>query len=205
MNHHRSWRITLPALAAALFLAGCGAASPADDPQSDRTAGAGASFSQAVAAPAAASAPSPGRTVMPAVASAGPPARPAAAAEPSGFSGDRAEVERFLAFDRRIQLSPAQEAVRVEALSSLPAPCCSSFSAATCCCKCNLARATWGLAKHLIAERGYGADQVREAVAAWHRTTNPGGFSGAACFNGGCGRALRHDGCGGMVDGELVS
>jgi hypothetical protein len=118
--------------------------------------------------------------------------------------GDRPETETYLGYDRSIQLSAEQEKIRVAALEALPAPCCKNFSAATCCCKCNMARATWGLAKHLIAQKGYDASRVREAVAAWHRAINPRGFSGESCFNGGCSRAFAKDGCGGMKENELI-
>ena len=117
---------------------------------------------------------------------------------------ERATTEQLLAFNDSIRLTAEQEAVRREALEALPAPCCARFSAATCCCECNMARATWGLAKHLIADEGYDAEQVRKAVAAWHAEINPDGFSGEACFNGGCGRAFANDGCGGMDRHKLV-
>lgn len=129
---------------------------------------------------------------------------PAPGRDDGTFTGSPAEVRQLVAYYKTIRLTPEQEAVRVAALSALPAPCCSNFSAATCCCECNMARATWGLAKHLIAEQGYGVEEVRQAVQEWHRTVSPDGFSGRACFTGGCGRAFRHDGCGGMVDGELI-
>jgi len=116
------------------------------------------------------------------------------------FTGERAETERFIAWERDIELTPEQEKVRVAALTPLPAPCCKDFSAATCCCRCNMAKATWGLAKHMIVE-GSSAEQVRAAVAAYHLAINPDGFSGDVCATGGCGRAFAHNGCGGM--GEL--
>jgi hypothetical protein len=201
MNMHGLWGLTSLALAAVVLLAACGGASQAKDSQASLARGAGAAL--AVAGHDATS-----RSVAnAATATTGPPARPAvlaAAPGPPTFTGDRAETERFVAYNRTIELTPAEEAVRVQALVRLPAPCCKNFTAATCCCPCNMARATWGLAKHLIAEQGLGAVEVREAVGEWQRKINPGGFSGEACFNGGCGRAFRHDGCGGMVEGELV-
>ena len=120
------------------------------------------------------------------------------------FVGDRAETERFVSYDRDIQLTPEQEQVRVAALTPLPAPCCKNFSAATCCCRCNMAKATWGLAKQLIVRERANAERVRLTVAAWHRAINPDGFTGDACFTGGCNRAFAKNGCGGMVEGELV-
>jgi hypothetical protein len=120
------------------------------------------------------------------------------------LTGDRPETERFLEYERTIDLTPEQEAIRVEALEALPAPCCKQFSAATCCCKCNMARATWGLAKHLIVDQGADVETVRTTVAQWHHAINPDGFSGDSCFTGGCSRSFRDNGCGGMKDGELV-
>lgn len=129
----------------------------------------------------------------------------AVADTPAGsYRGDRAETEQFLSWYRTIELTAEQESLRVQALSELPAPCCKEFSAATCCCSCNMARAGWGLAKHLIVEQGATAEQVRAEVAAWHRAINPGGFSGDACFTGGCGRPFAKNGCGGMKETELV-
>lgn len=127
-------------------------------------------------------------------------------AGPAGdrFTGDRAETQRFLIYNQSIELTPEQEEVRTEALEALPAPCCSQFSAATCCCNCNMALATWGLAKHLIVDEGYGVAEVRGAVAAWHKAINPGGFSGDACFTGGCNRPFAKNGCAGMKESELV-
>lgn len=125
-------------------------------------------------------------------------------ATPERFTGDRQETERFLSYDRTIELTAVQEKIRVEALEALPAPCCEKFSAATCCCKCNMARASWGLAKHLIVHQGYDAKQVRAAVGEWHRAINPGGFTGDSCFTGGCGRPFAENGCGGMKDSQLV-
>jgi len=129
------------------------------------------------------------------------PAAASQAKQAPSFTGDRAETERFLAYERAIELTPEQEAVRVEALSALPAPCCKEFTAATCCCRCNMARASWGLAKHLIVHEGADAGRVRTAVAAWHHAINPDGFSGDVCATGGCGRSFAQNGCGGM--GEL--
>jgi hypothetical protein len=119
-------------------------------------------------------------------------------------TGDRPETEAFVAYNRSIELTPDQHRVYVEALDGLRAPCCDEYSAATCCCECNLARATWGLAKHLVADEGYGAGDVRAAVADWFDTVNPDGFTGDACFTGGCGRSFARNGCGGMSESRLV-
>ncbi|HET9768074.1 MAG TPA: hypothetical protein VFS60_14560, partial [Thermoanaerobaculia bacterium] len=123
-----------------------------------------------------------------------------ASKKPSGatpaYTGDRAETERLVAYDKAIQLTAAQEAIRVEALTPLAAPCCKQFSAATCCCRCNMKRASDGLAKHLIVNLGANAETVRAQVAAWQKAINPDGFSGDTCSTGGCGRAFQHNGCG---------
>ena len=65
------------------------------------------------------------------------------------------------------------------------APCCSNYSAYTCCCKCNLSRTVWGLSKFLIARQDKNAAQVGEAVSKWIDAMNPQGFSGSACFQRG--------------------
>ena len=51
------------------------------------------------------------------------------------FEGSRAEAESFIGYHRSIQLTPEQEATKREVLEAIPAPCCSNFSAATCCCE----------------------------------------------------------------------
>ncbi len=120
------------------------------------------------------------------------------------FDGSREEVERLMAHYEAIELSAEQEALRVEALQPLSAPCCQEFSAATCCCECNLSRATWGLAKYLIATLGYGPEQVRETVQRFHAAVNPGGYPGDTCSTGGCALPMRAAGCGGMSAEQLA-
>ena len=51
---------------------------------------------------------------------------------------------------------------------------------------------------NLIADRDYGVEDVQKTVQEWFDTLNPEGFSGAVCTTGGCNRAMRDDGCGGM-------
>lgn len=129
---------------------------------------------------------------------------PEASAQRAAADERRAMTEELLAYNDSIRLTAEQDAVRREALEALPAPCCAQFSAATCCCECNMALATWGLAKHLIADEGHDAQRVRQEIAAWHAEINPEGFTGDACFTGGCGRAFRENGCGGMNRRNLV-
>lgn len=114
------------------------------------------------------------------------------------FHDVEAQTLQFMRYNDEIQLTPAQERIRVEALSTIPAPCCSDNSAATCCCPCNMAKSVWGLSKYLIAEKDAGVDEVRQAAKDWFRFINPNGFAGDACYTGGCNRAFHQDGCGGM-------
>ena len=120
------------------------------------------------------------------------------------FSGKRDETERFIAYYQSIRLTPEQERVKVEALASIPAPCCSENPLATCCCPCNMAKAAWGLSAWLISEKSYDVGQVRQAAKDWLAAANPGGFSGDACSNGGCGRPIRENVCGGMDQRKVL-
>lgn len=120
------------------------------------------------------------------------------------FTDVGAQAREFMAYSRRIQLTADQETAKRKALSRMQAACCRDFSAYTCCCQCNLSRTVWGLANHLIAEKGLGAEQVSATVTEWLHFVNPAGFSGNACFNGGCGRPFGKDGCGGMSESRLV-
>ena len=134
-----------------------------------------------------------------------PAASPVAAARTDVmFTGKRDETERFIAYYQSIRLSPEQERVKVEALASIPAPCCSENPLATCCCPCNMAKAAWGLSAWLISEKSYDVGQVRQAAKDWLAAANPGGFSGDACSNGGCGRPIRENGCGGMDQRQVL-
>jgi hypothetical protein len=113
------------------------------------------------------------------------------------------ETASLVAYFHEIRLTPEQEDLKSRVLASLPAPCCSKFSMATCCCPCNLAKAVWGLSKHLIADKGYGEEELRKAVQDWIRSANASGFSGEACFEGRCERPLHEDGCGGMRESAI--
>ncbi len=114
------------------------------------------------------------------------------------------QTKQFMRWDDEIRLTPAQEKIRVEALSTIPAPCCSDNPMTTCCCPCNLAKSVWGLSKHLITEKGTGAAEVHQAALDWIAFINPGGFTGDACYTGGCGRPARANGCGGMNEASPV-
>jgi hypothetical protein len=128
--------------------------------------------------------------------------------EPAGsvfaFSDVRDQTIEFHAYYRAISLTPEQEAVMREALTAIKAPCCSDRSALTCCCDCNMAKSWWGLSKHLIANQGLGAEEVRTAVNEWIEFINPNGFSGNACYIGRCSQPFRHNGCGGMKEDNVI-
>lgn len=123
----------------------------------------------------------------------------AAPAEPK-FTDVQKQSAEFMGYWKTIQLTPAQEAVKREALTKLPAACCSDNSAYTCCCPCNMAKTSWGLANYLIAKQGQNAEQVRAKVAEWVAFINPKGFPGDTCYTGGCNKSWAKAGCGGMSE-----
>jgi hypothetical protein len=114
------------------------------------------------------------------------------------FTDSRKQAAEFIRYDRTIKLTPEQQKIMQGALSSMPAPCCAEYSMATCCCPCNLAKSVWGLSKVLITKYHYGVKQVEAGAREWLAFTNPAGYSGNACFTGGCSRSFDHNGCGGM-------
>jgi hypothetical protein len=116
----------------------------------------------------------------------------------------RARAEKYIDCESEIQLTAAQAQVKAEALEAIPAPCCKEYSMRTCCCPCNLAKSVWGLSNLLIAKKGYTAPQVKGEVLRWLAAINPAGFTGKACFDGGCKRPFSKNGCGGMVATEVI-
>jgi len=116
------------------------------------------------------------------------------------FSDVKEQTQQFMEWEKSIRLSPQQEARKKEALTAIPAPCCSDNSAYTCCCPCNVSRTIWGLSNYMITEQDASAEQIRSKVTEWIGFVNPGGYkSGDTCYRGGgCRRAFKHDGCGGM-------
>ena len=120
------------------------------------------------------------------------------------FSDVREQTHEFMKYEETIVLTPQQEAIFKQALSAIPAPCCSDNTALTCCCPCNMAKSWWGLSKHLIVNKGYNAEQVQATVEEWFEFINPDGFSGDVCYTGGCFRAFADNGCGGMKQEEVV-
>ena len=121
-----------------------------------------------------------------------------APAKKGAFTDVKAQTEEFIGYYQSIKLTPAQEAVKREALTRIPAPCCSENTAYTCCCPCNLAKSIWGLSNHLIAKKGADAKQVEKAVREWVTVINPKGYAGNTCGTGGRGKPFKDSGCGGM-------
>ena len=119
------------------------------------------------------------------------------------YEGSREQVLELMGYYKSIQLTPEQEAIRKQALASMPAPCCNNFSAATCCCECNLSRSLWGLSKLLITEHQADAEQVRAAVEGWIEALNPSGYEGNTCTTGRCNLPFKMGGCGGMQEHRL--
>ena len=119
------------------------------------------------------------------------------------FEGSREEVLKLMGYYDSIALTPEQEQIRKEALGPVPAYCCNNFSAATCCCVCNLSRSLWGLSKYLIVEKSAGALQVREAVNSLVDVLNPSGYEGNTCTTGRCNLPFKEGGCGGMNKNHL--
>ena len=91
-----------------------------------------------------------------------------------------ARTRLYIEYYDTIELTAEQEAVKEEALTAIPAPCCSDNTAYTCCCPCNMAKSWWGLSHHLIVQ-GANAEEVRTAVEEWFAFINPDGFSGDSC------------------------
>lgn len=120
------------------------------------------------------------------------------------FEDAGAQSRQFIEWHRTIKLTAEQEAVKKAALEALPAPCCADNNAYTCCCQCNVSRTVWGLTHYMIAKQDAGVEQVRAKVRQWIAFVNPKGYSGKSCYNGGCARTFRNDGCGGMNADRLV-
>lgn len=123
---------------------------------------------------------------------------------PIEFRDVEAQSRQFMQWYEQVQLTDSQEAVKKAALEPLPAPCCSDNSAYTCCCTCNISRTVWGLSQYMIARQNATAAEVREKVREWIAFIGPNGYSGSACYQGGCARPFSEDGCGGMNAGHLV-
>ncbi|MGE5717072.1 MAG: hypothetical protein ACM369_10520 [Acidobacteriota bacterium] len=123
--------------------------------------------------------------------------------KPATTQDVRALTRQYIAWSDSITLTPEQQKIKEEVLSSIPTVCCSKFSMLTCCCACNMAKTIWGLSNHLLVHDRADAKHLRSAVLQWTRLVGKSGFTGDACFKGGCARPFAENGCGGM-DGEKV-
>jgi len=133
-----------------------------------------------------------------------PAASKGAGNEKIQFKDVRSQTVEFIGYYTSIKLTKQQEQTKQDALSSIPAPCCSSYSIATCCCPCNLAKSVWGLSNYLIAKKNYDSQHLKLAVLEWMNFTNGNGYTGDACFQGGCGQPFKNNGCGGMKEDNVT-
>ena len=120
------------------------------------------------------------------------------------FSDVPAQAKEFIGYADSISLAPEQQKIKEQVLSQIPANCCKKFSMLTCCCPCNMAKSIWGLSNFMLVRHGANAAQLKAAVESWVSTIGKGGFTGDACFTGGCGRPFAKNGCGGMDQDHLV-
>jgi hypothetical protein len=199
----RSTLLFLAALAAGLFLSACGGSEPAPAAAENQPSPFAAAAAPAPAPPEPV--PSPVEPELPAIDPPGVSSAPAAQpVQPAPATRDfRAEAAKYIGYYNSYRLTPEQEDVKETALSRMPAPCCADNTMATCCCPCNLAKAVWGMSAHLIVEEGYDADRLEKTVRGWLADANPKGWSGRACYTGGCSNSFHQDGCGGMVEGYV--
>ena len=120
------------------------------------------------------------------------------------FRDRLAQSREFIGYYHTIELTPEQEAIKKEVLGAMPAACCSGSTGYTCCCPCNLSKTIWGLSNYVIAKHGADAKQLRAAVDTWMGFVNPNGFSGNACYQGGCNGGISGGGCGAMQEDKLT-
>jgi hypothetical protein len=120
------------------------------------------------------------------------------------FTDVKAQTAEFINYNNSIKLTPEQEKLKTDVLSKIPAPCCTEYSIATCCCPCNLAKSVWGLSKYAIVNLKYDAKKLNDAVVDWIKFTHTSGFAGDSCQKGRCGAPFAQDGCGGMKEDAVV-
>lgn len=63
--------------------------------------------------------------------------------DPIVFYNLKEQTVEFIDYHYSIKLTEAEEKVMKKALTQIPAPCYSDYTAYTCCCDCNLARSIW--------------------------------------------------------------
>ena len=120
------------------------------------------------------------------------------------FRDRLAQSREFMGYYHTIELTEQQEAIKKEVLGAMPAACCSGSTAYTCCCPCNLSKTIWGLSNYVIAKHAADAKQLRGVVDTWMAFVNPNGYSGNACYQGGCNGSLSGGGCGAMSEDKLT-
>ncbi|MDX9734362.1 MAG: hypothetical protein RBU36_09565 [Thermoanaerobaculia bacterium] len=141
--------------------------------------------------------------VLSASALAGPSAPPKAASKTPVFKDVKAQTLEFMRY-ADMSLAPEQEKVKDDVLSAIPTVCCKKFSMKTCCCPCNMAMTIWGLSNYMLVVKGANAAELKSAVLDWVKFIGPAGYTGDACFTGGCNRPFSKNGCGGMDHKNVV-
>jgi hypothetical protein len=126
------------------------------------------------------------------------------APKPLKFYDVRVQTPEFIGYYNSIKLTAEQEKIKTDVLSTIPAPCCSEYSIATCCCPCNLAKSVWGLSNYAIAKLNYDEKKLKDAVLEWIKFTHKNGYTGDSCSHGRCGSSFSEDGCGGMKEDNIV-
>jgi hypothetical protein len=124
--------------------------------------------------------------------------------KPLKFYDVRVQTPEFIGYYTSIKLTPEQEKIKTEVLSTIPAPCCKEYPVATCCCPCNLAKSVWGLSHYAIANLHYDSKKLKETVLQWIQFINKAGYAGDTCSTGHCGSPFSEGGCGGMKDTNIV-
>ncbi len=133
----------------------------------------------------------------------GAPAAPRKASKTPAFRDVKAQTAEFMKY-ADMSLAPEQQAIKDEVLASIPTVCCKKFSMKTCCCPCNMAMTIWGLSNYMLVVKGANEAELKSAVLDWVRFIGPQGYTGDACFTGGCGRPFAKNGCGGMDHKNVI-
>ncbi len=141
--------------------------------------------------------------VLSASALAGPTAPSRAASKTPVFKDVKAQTLEFMRY-ADMSLAPEQEKIKDDVLSAIPTVCCKKFSMKTCCCPCNMAMTIWGLSNYMLVVKGANAAELKSAVLDWVKFIGPAGYTGDACFKGGCNRPFAKNGCGGMDHKNVV-
>lgn len=141
--------------------------------------------------------------VFSASALAGPAAPLKAGSKTPVFTDVKAQTLEFIRY-ADMSLAPEQEKTKDDVLSAIPTVCCKKFSMKTCCCPCNMAMTIWGLSNYMLVVKGANAAELKSAVLDWVKFIGPAGYTGDACFKGGCNRPFSKNGCGGMDHKNVI-